>query len=323
MQGSTTAPSHPYGSGALAVWNADLRCSSNVVVGVVDEGVMITHPDLQANIWLNPGEYGKLAGVDDDGNGYVDDINGWDFVGNNASVYDGIADDHGSHVAGTIAASINNAKGVFGVCPTAKLISAKFLGSRGGTTANAIKAINYLTDLKLRHGVRLVATNNSWGGGGYSQALGNAIVTAGAADILFVVAAGNSAVDIDLSPSYPASYALANVIAVAAVDKIGGKASFSNWGVDSVHLAAPGVDIYSTVPGRRGPSYASYSGTSMATPHVSGAAALYSSLNPCATAAQIKLALLAKASIDPSLLTSVEDGRRLDVSSFSSELSCP
>lgn len=324
MLGATTSPSHPYGSGALAVWNADRRCSNAVVVGVIDEGLMITHPDLAANVWVNPGEYGKKAKVDDDGNGYVDDINGWDFVGNNASVYDGAADDHGSHVAGTVAASINNGVGVFGVCPTAKLIGAKFLGNNGGTTANAVKAVRYLTDLKLRHGLALVASNNSWGGGGYSQALADAIAAAGAANILFVAAAGNSSSNIDLTPSYPASYALSNLIAVAALDKPGNLASFSSYGANSVHLAAPGVSVLSTVPSRKGSAtYAYYSGTSMATPHVTGAAALYLSLNRCASAAQVKAAILAQAAFAPALQGYVQQARRLDVAGFSSDLGCP
>lgn len=324
MLGATTSPSHPYGSGALAVWNADRRCSSTVVIGIIDEGLMISHPDLKANVWVNPGEYGKKAGVDDDGNGYVDDINGWDFVSNNATVYDGPADDHGSHVAGTVAASIHNGTGVFGVCPTARLISAKFLGKNGGTTANAVKAVNYLTDLKLRHGLRLVATNNSWGGGGYSQALANAISAAGAADILFIAAAGNSGVNIDTSPSYPASYGLSNLLAVAAMDKPGALASFSNYGASSVHLAAPGVSVLSTVPSRKGAAtYAYYSGTSMATPHVTGAAALYASLNPTATAAQIRAALLCQASFVPALQGKVQGARLLNVANFAPGLSCP
>ncbi|WP_256657301.1 S8 family peptidase [Pseudomonas sp. 2FE] len=322
MQGAGTSPSHPYGSGALAAWNADRRCDSSVVVGVIDEGLMIGHPDLKANVWVNPGELKN--GLDDDGNGYVDDINGWDFVSNDASVYDGASDDHGSHVAGTVAASINNAIGVFGVCPTAKLISAKFLGRQGGTTANAVKAVNYITDLKQRHAPGLVASNNSWGGGGYSQALSDAIKAAGDANILFIAAAGNAGVNIDSSPSYPASYPLANLLAVAAVDKLGGKASFSNWGVNTVQIAAPGVSILSTVPDRKGKaSYAYYSGTSMATPHVSGAAALYRSLNPCADATQIKTAILSQAAVDPSLQGYVQQARRLDVAGFGSELSCP
>lgn len=324
MQGAATAPANPYGSGALALWNAGRRCDSQVVVGVIDEGLMIGHPELQPAVWVNPGEAGQRSGVDDDGNGYVDDLNGWDFNANDASVYDGSGDDHGSHVAGTVAAAINNGLGVFGVCPGVRLISAKFLGPRGGTTANAVKAVNYLTDLKSRHHLRLVASNNSWGGGGYSQALYNAIAAAGAADILFVAAAGNAGVNIDSSPSYPASYALPNVLAVAAIDKSGAKASFSNWGTASVAIAAPGVDILSTVPTRKGePGYASYSGTSMATPHVTGAAAFYASLNPCASAAQIKSALLAKATSDARLSAYVQNGRRLDLSGFARELSCP
>lgn len=323
MQGAATSPANANGSGALALWNAGLRCDSQVVVGIVDEGLMTGHPDLQANVWVNPGEYGKTAGVDDDGNGYVDDIHGWDFNGKDASVYDGAADDHGSHVAGTVAATIDNRLGVFGLCPAAKLISAKFLGPRGGTTANAVKAVNYLTDLKQRHGLRLVASNNSWGGGGYSQALADAISAAGAADILFVAAAGNAGQDIDTAPSYPASYPLANLLAVAAIDKSGARASFSNWGSKTVAIAAPGVDILSTVPTRKGlPGYAAYNGTSMATPHVTGAAAFYASLNPCASAAQIRSALLAQATADSRLAGLVQDGRRLNVAGFSAELGC-
>ncbi|SDT06310.1 S8 family peptidase [Pseudomonas oryzae] len=323
MLGAATAPANANGSGALALWNAGLRCDSQVVVGIIDEGLMVSHPDLQANVWVNPGEYGKTVGVDDDGNGYVDDIHGWDFNGKDASVYDGSADDHGSHVAGSVAASIDNGLGVFGVCPTAKLISAKFLGPRGGTTANAVKAVQYLTDLKQRHGLRLVASNNSWGGGGYSQALADAIAVAGAANILFIAAAGNAGQNIDTTPSYPASYPLANLLAVAAIDKSGAKASFSNWGVNTVAIAAPGVDILSTVPTRKGlAGYAAYSGTSMATPHVTGAAALYAALNPCASAVQIKSALLVQAATDSKLAGQVQNGRRLDVTGFSAELGC-
>lgn len=323
MQGAATAPANGNGSGALALWSAGLRCDSQVLVGIVDEGLMTSHPELQANVWVNPGEYGKTPGVDDDGNGYVDDLNGWDFNGKDASVYDGSADDHGSHVAGTVAARIDNGQGVFGLCPMAKLISAKFLGPRGGTTANAVKAVQYLTDLKRRHGLRLVASNNSWGGGGYSQALYDAIAAAGAADILFVAAAGNAGQNIDSTPSYPASYALANLLAVAAIDKSGARASFSNWGANTVAIAAPGVDILSTVPTRKDAGYAAYSGTSMATPHVTGAAAFYASLNPCATAAQIRNALLTKATVDGKLASQVQNGRRLNVAGFAAELACP
>lgn len=252
MQGATTSPAAPYGSGALAVWNAGAACSSQIHVGIIDEGVMTTHADLRANIWINPGEGSRADRKDNDRNGFIDDIHGWDFSANDASVYDGPADDHGTHVAGTVAAVANNGAGVFGVCPSAKLITAKFLGANGGTTAGAVKAVNYLTQLKLAKKINLVATNNSWGGGGYSQALYDAIRAAGNANILFVAAAGNSGLDIDATPSYPASYQLPNVIAVAAIGQNGQRAGFSNYGAKSVHIAAPGVDIVSTVPTAKG-----------------------------------------------------------------------
>jgi len=284
---------------------------------------MTTHGDLRSNIWINPGEGSRADRKDNDRNGFVDDIHGWDFNANNASVYDGAADDHGTHVAGTVAAVANNGAGVFGVCPSAKLITAKFLGANGGTTAGAVKAINYLTQLKLAKRINLVATNNSWGGGGYSQALYDAIRAAGDANILFIAAAGNSGLDIDTTPSYPASYQLPNVIAVAAIGQNGQRASFSNYGVKSVHIAAPGVNVVSTVPTARGAAgYAYMSGTSMAAPHVTGAAALYVSLNPCATAAQTREALLRMAVQDPQLTGVVQLNRRLDASKIRRELAC-
>ena len=323
MQGASTSPAAPYGSGALAAWNAGAACSSQIHIGIVDEGVMTTHGDLRANIWINPGEGSRADRKDNDRNGFVDDIHGWDFNANDASVYDGPADDHGTHVAGTVAAVANNGAGVFGVCPSAKLITAKFLGANGGTTAGAVKAINYLTQLKLTKKINLVATNNSWGGGGYSQALYDAIRVAGDANILFVAAAGNSGLDIDTTPSYPASYQLPNVIAVAAIAQSGRRASFSNFGAKSVHIAAPGVDVVSTVPTAKGAAgYAYMSGTSMAAPHVTGAAALYASLNPCASAAQIREALLRLAVQDPQLTGVVQLNRRLDASKIRRELAC-
>ncbi len=323
MQGATTSPAAPYGSGALAAWNAGAACSSQIHVGIIDEGVMTTHADLRANIWINPGEGSRADRKDNDRNGFIDDIHGWDFSANDASVYDGPADDHGTHVAGTVAAVANNGAGVFGVCQSAKLITAKFLGANGGTTAGAVKAVNYLTQLKLAKKINLVATNNSWGGGGYSQALYDAIRAAGNANILFVAAAGNSGLDIDATPSYPASYQLPNVIAVAAIGQNGQRAGFSNYGAKSVHIAAPGVDIVSTVPTAKGAAgYAYMSGTSMAAPHVTGAAALYASLNPCATAAQTREALLRLAVQDPQLTGVVQLNRRLDASKIRRELAC-
>ncbi len=253
------------------------------VVAVIDEGVQHTHDDLEGNVWTNPGETAE-NGIDDDNNGYVDDIHGWDFYSNNNSTYDGTGDDHGTHVAGTIGAMGNNKAGVVGVNHSkVKIITAKFLGPNGGSTSNAIKALDYVTDLKLNRGVNnLGLTSNSWGGGGYSQGLHDAIKRAGDADILFVAAAGNGGSDgvgddNDATPHYPSSYDLPNVIAVAATNRKDNKTSFSNYGATSVDLGAPGAGIYSTIPDN---SYGSYSGTSMATPHVSGALALLMSKDP-------------------------------------------
>lgn len=310
MYGDITTPSNVNGSQAGEAWAKNPDCR-NVYVGVIDEGIMKTHEDLAANIWINP--YDPVDGVDNDGNGYVDDTNGWDFAGNNNTVYDGPSDDHATHVAGTITAVGGNGKGVAGACWNAKLISAKFLGSTGGATSNAVRAIDYITDLKKRHGLNIVATNNSWGGGGYSKALYDAIERANKADILFIAAAGNSGANIDTNSGYPAKLPNANIIAVAAITSSGGLASFSNYGATSVDLGAPGYGIVSTVPGSSGRSgYASYSGTSMAAPHVTGAAALYAATHPGATAAQIKAALLGSVVPTSSLAGKTLTGGRLD-----------
>jgi subtilisin family serine protease len=321
MYGGSTTPANVYGSGAAAAWAAGKTCNSNIYVGVIDEGIMTSHTDLASNIWINSGEIAG-NGIDDDGNGLIDDLNGFDFANNDGTVFDGTTDDHGTHVAGTIAGVGGNGVGVAGVCWQAKLISAKFLGRRGGTTANAIKAVDYLTNLKLNRGINIVASNNSWGGGGFSQALFDAIQRSANADIVFVAAAGNGGTDgvgdnNDATPSYPAGYLNANVISVAAIDKNGNLAGFSNFGATSVDIGAPGVAIVSTVPGKAGASsYASYNGTSMATPHVTGAVALYRSINPSATAVQTKAAVLSAAVPTPSLQGKTSTGGRLSVSGF-------
>lgn len=323
LYGPNSVPSNVYGSGALEAWNNGVSCSNQIVVGVVDEGVMFNHGDLRAAMWSNPGEGTTWNNRDDDRNGYIDDRFGWDFFQRNGSVYDGPADDHGTHVAGTIAATANNGIGVVGVCPGAKLISGKFIGSTG-TTDNAVRATNYMSLVKRTKNIKLVATNNSWGGGGYSQALQNAILTANYYNILFIAAAGNSGRNIDLYPVYPASFNLPNVITVAAIDSNGARASFSNYGENTVDIAAPGVAILSTTPTKtNGSGYSTRSGTSMAAPHVAGAAALYASLNPCATAQQIKTAILDNAVYDNRLVGYVDQGRRLDVTNFTADLNCP
>lgn len=328
MYGSSTSPANQFGCGAAVPWAANKLGSSSVYVAIIDEGYMFNHVDLAANAWLNPYEIAG-NGRDDDGNGYVDDMRGWDFDGNNNTVFDGAGDDHGTHVAGTIGGVGGNGNGVAGVCWNVKLIGVKFLGSQGGTTANAVKAVDYVTDLKTRHGLNLVASNNSWGGGGYSQALADAITRAGNADILFVAAAGNGGSDgvgdnNDLVASYPASYSNENIISVAAIASNGTIARFSNFGPTSVDIGAPGSGIISTVPVASGKgrtatissSYATYSGTSMATPHVSGACALYKSINPTATASQVKAAILGSATYTPSLNGRVVTNGRLNVSGF-------
>jgi subtilisin family serine protease len=314
MYGDATSPLNAYGSQAGEAWAAGKTGAATVVVGIIDEGVMHAHEDLAANIWNNPLELSGAAGVDDDGNGYVDDIHGWDFAGNDNSTYDGNSDDHGTHVAGTIGAVGGNGKGVAGVNWNVKLISAKFLGRNGGTTANAIKAVDYITDLKTRYNLNIPATNNSWGGGGYSQALYEAIERANKANILFIAAAGNDTNNNDSAPSYPGSYNNANIISVASIASNGTLSSFSNFGATSVDIGAPGSSIYSTLPTKKGTSgYGAYSGTSMATPHVTGAAALYASTHAGTTAAAIKQAILSSAVPTSSLSGKTATGGRLDV----------
>jgi subtilisin family serine protease len=309
--GNATSPANQYGSQAGEAWAAGNTGSPDVVVGVIDEGIDISHPDLANNIWVNPGE---VAGnrVDDDKNGFVDDVNGWDFASNNASVYDGTGDDHGTHVAGTIAGIGGNGRGVAGMAWNATLIPVKFLGANGGTTANAIKAVDYLTDLKTRHDIDLVASNNSWGGGGFTQSLKDAIGRADSAGILFVAAAGNDSADNDATVRYPSGYKVANIIAVASIDKAGALSSFSNYGATTVDLGAPGSGIYSTLPGG---AYGSYNGTSMATPHVTGGVVLAAAAGTSG-AANLKNAILETVVPTPSLSGKTVKGGRLDVSRF-------
>jgi subtilisin family serine protease len=325
MYGDATSPANQFGSQAGEAWAAGHTGSRTVYVGVIDEGIQFTHPDLDANVWTNP--FDPVDGVDNDGYRYKDDIHGWDFANNDNSIYDGGSrgrlDRHGTHVTGTIGAEGGNATGVAGVNWSVTYISGKFLGRNGGTTANAIKAVNYFTDLKVRHGLDIVATSNSWGGGGFSQALLDAINAGGNNDILFIAAAGNGGSDgvgdnNDTTASYPSNYqCTANgthdcVIAVAAIASNGSLASFSNYGATTVDLGAPGVGINSTLPSN---TYGSFSGTSMATPHVSGGAALYAATHPDRGGA-LKAAILNSVVPTPSLSGKTATGGRLNVSGF-------
>ena len=254
---------------------------ANLVVAVVDDGVDFSHPDLAGRQWVNSGE--TANGLDDgDPLGYPDDINGWDFCNDDATVHDPephpTADFHGTHVAGTIAGSLNGV-GIVGVAPNVKVMALKFIcGQGGGLTSDAVLSIQYAR----AHGADVI--NASWGGGGYSQALKDAIEASG---LLFVASAGNGGSDQvgdnnDVAPVYPASYTSANIVSVAAIDNKGFLGSFSNYGATSVDISAPGVDILSSVPvDQYASGYAYADGTSMAAPHVSGVAALVGSVHPC------------------------------------------
>ncbi|MEO6462468.1 MAG: S8 family serine peptidase, partial [Candidatus Eisenbacteria bacterium] len=291
---------------------ADIRATSawdlftgdpNLLLGVIDTGIDYNHPDLAANSWTNALEAAGTAGVDDDGNGYVDDIHGYDFVNNDGDPMDD--NGHGSHVSGTIGGVGNNGVGVAGVNWNIKIAGIKFLSGGGsGTTAGAISGIEYAIAI----GCRL--TSNSWGGGGFSQPLLDAINAAGAAGQLFVAAAGNSGANTDTSPSYPAAYDSPYIISVAATDDNDGLASFSNFGLATVDLGAPGVAVLSCQPGG---GYQLLSGTSMACPHVAGAAALVWGRFPGASNLQIKQLLLLKADPIPALAGKCVTGARLNV----------
>ena len=280
--------------------------SPNVTVAVIDTGVDLSHPDLAANGWVNEGEDCagcRANGVDDDGNGYVDDWRGWDFVNGDNNPTDD--NGHGTHVAGTIAAVGNNGLGVVGVTWSTKIMPLKFLSATGsGSVADAISAILYA------NGMGVPILNNSWGGDDFSQALLDAIEQTDANGALFVAAAGNSFTDTDASPNYPSGYGSPNVISVAASDALDRKAWFSNYGAASVDLSAPGANILSTWPGG---SYRVQDGTSMAAPHVAGAAALVKAVEPGSSGAGLKALLLR--SVDPvaSLSGTNRTGGRLNV----------
>lgn len=268
--------------------------SSSMVVGVADSGIRATHEDLAANRWTNTGE---IAGnrVDDDRNGRIDDVWGWDFWNNDADPTDD--NGHGTHVAGTIGAVGNNAKGVTGVCWNVKLAGLK-IGSRTGSISvtAGINAISYCV------GKGIKVSNHSWGGGGFNSSLNTAISNARTSGHLLICAAGNSGTNNDTTPSYPASYAQDNIIAVAAIDNNGAMASFSNYGASSVDLAAPGVTIRSSyISNNSNTTYAYLSGTSMATPHVTGVAALVWSVNPTWTYSQVRSKILSTVKPLPSL----------------------
>ncbi len=274
---------------AVKAWGVT-KGISEVKIAVIDTGVDYTHEDLKNNIMVNDLELHGQAGVDDDGNGYVDDIYGYDFANDDADPMDGHG--HGTHCAGVIGAE-HNGRGIVGVMANVKILPIKFLTDKGGGTLEAaLKSINYAID----RGVHVMS--NSWGGGGFSKALLAGIKMAKAKGIIFTAAAGNSRNNNDTSPSYPASYEEENIISIGALDGKGGPASFSNYGKESVHVFAPGVDILSTVPNNK---YKEMTGTSMACPHVSGVVGLLLSHSPNLDYNEVKQRLMSTAIKTPEL----------------------
>ncbi|MEZ4361050.1 MAG: S8 family serine peptidase [Kofleriaceae bacterium] len=301
---------------AVEAWDTSTG-SSDVVVAVIDTGVDYNHVDLAANMWTNPDEI-PGNGLDDDGNGVIDDVHGYNAITNGGNPLDD--NDHGSHCSGTIGAVGDNGVGVAGVNWDVSIMAIKFLSAAGsGTTADAIEGIDYAVGRK-NAGVNLRVLSNSWGGGGFSQALADSIQAANDADLLFVAAAGNAGSNNDATPSYPASYDLPNVVSVAATDHNDGLASFSNFGATTVDLGAPGVSVLSTT---RNNTYSVFSGTSMATPHVAGAAALVLSANSTLSTAELKDILLTSGDLKPSLAGKTLSGRRLNAANALAEAGPP
>jgi len=302
---------------APAAWEIT-KGSKNIIVAISDTGIW-QHPDLKGNLWINKGEQGLDANgkdksknkIDDDGNGFIDDTSGWNFATNSKYWQDDMY--HGTHVAGTIGAVGGNNMGITGVAWKVSLMSVKFLNKDGsGTYLGGIGSIVYAVD----NGARII--NCSWGGDEYSEALKESIEYAKSKNVLVVAAAGNDAVDADKYPLYPAAYNSENIISVASTFdmKKGELSFFSNWGVNSVDIAAPGERIYSTF----NPTYSQINhnfyeylmGTSMAAPHVSGVAALVLSLNPQLKWNEVKDLILSHGTPLPKLNGKIKTGAMLN-----------
>jgi subtilisin family serine protease len=300
---------------AVEAWDTFTGTSGSIVV-VIDSGIDYTHPDLIDNMWSNPGEIAG-NGIDDDGNGRVDDMNGYDFSDNDSDISD--ADGHGSHVAGTIGATGDNAEGVVGVNWDVSLLGAKIFPF--ASTSTVAGAVNYVTTMRQVHGHNITAINASYGGYFSTQTEYDSILAVNNAGVVFVAAAANDAIDNDTTPAYPASYDLPGIISVAATDDRDLLSSFSNYGLTSVDLGAPGGDqdsgrpgINSTVPTSVSPSgYIEYQGTSMASPQVAGAVGLIRGLNPSLTVQQATDAILSTVDQVTSLDGQVVTGGRLNL----------
>jgi subtilisin family serine protease/PKD repeat protein len=298
--------------GAPLAWDS-ATSGSGVVVGVVDTGISVSHPDLAANLWVNPGEIAG-NGIDDDANGFIDDVHGWNFAGDNNDVNDTTG--HGTHVAGIIGAAGNNAAGITGVSWSAKLAALRIGGSLIDVYA-AVQAIEYANMMGFK------ITSNSWGwsDGGQQFLFDDVVAAAEAAGHLFVVAAGNDARNTDVQPEYPAHYTNPNVVSVTASNSSSALSSYGNYGAASVDLAAPGDGILSTLPGA---TYGTMSGSSMATPHVAGAAALFWTANPSLTHAQVRRKLMLTSHPQASLWGKTVSGGRLSLANlFDSDANAP
>lgn len=279
--------------------------SQNVLVAIIDTGMDLTHPDLKNNLFVNTAELNGKPGIDDDGDGYVDDVYGWDFVNNRPNAVDD--NGHGTHCAGIIGAE-KNTIGSIGITPQIKILPLKFLSSNGsGDTKDAISAIDYA----IKMGANVISM--SWGGAGYSQLLDDAIQRARAKGIFVVAAAGNDSSNNDVTPSYPAG--IKGVIAVGSSDENDQLSSFSNYGKSSVMLIAPGSNIFSTYLSG---TYKLLSGTSMATPQVAGALALSLSLRKDLTPNTI-LSVLCNSS--EKILSGTSQCGRMDVGKFMDSIS--
>ncbi|MDB6149846.1 MAG: peptidase and in kexin sedolisin [Chthoniobacter sp.] len=289
---------------APEAWDT-LRDAPNIIVAVIDTGVRYTHEDLAANMWRNPGETAG-NGIDDDGNGLVDDVFGINAIAGTGNPMDDHG--HGTHCAGTIGGVGNNGKGVAGVAWRVQIMACKFLPAvGGGSTSDAIECINYA----VSKGAHILS--NSWGGGGFANALNDAIASARAAGIIFVAAAGNESKDNDVDPNYPSGYAQDNVISVASSTRTEGLSDFSNFGRTTVDIAAPGSDILSTIH-TSDSAYGEKSGTSMATPQVAGALALLKVRFPGETYRQLIQRLFNSADRMPAFSGRSVTGARMNLS---------
>jgi serine protease len=280
--------------------------SNNVVIGLLDSGFDYNHPDLIANVFNNPGEIAG-NGVDDDGNGVIDDLHGLDAIGNTGNPLD--TNGHGTHVSGTMAARGNNGIGVAGVNWNATVVACRAFNPSGALD-DILQCMDYFLTLKTRpnNPIDIVATNNSWGGGPFSQALQDAITAHGQAGMLFVAAAGNFSSNNDVSAFFPATYPNTNIISVLATTHNDQRASFSNFGASTVDIGAPGENIFSTLPNN---TFGLLSGTSMATPHVTGLVGLLKAQNPSRTSQQIKNLILTGGTPTPGTTGNTMTGRRI------------